>query len=63
MAPDNIPADPTKFKQWADAACVDWSAELQAQAYRAWWSLEGSPAYLAADREAFLAAHRQFTRG
>jgi|HubBroStandDraft_2_1064218.scaffolds.fasta_scaffold00003_19 hypothetical protein len=33
---DEIPTDRVKFKLWADAACVLWPADLQAQAYRAW---------------------------
>jgi hypothetical protein len=31
-----IPDSPAAFKEWADRACVDWPAELQAIAYRAW---------------------------
>jgi hypothetical protein len=60
ITPDKIPTDPAKFKQWADAACVDWPGELQVKAYRAWQWLEGRSFRSAEDQEAFLASYRRW---
>ncbi len=54
-----IPTDPTKFKQWADATCVDWPGELQAQAYRAWQWLDDRSFASAADHDAFIAGYKK----
>lgn len=36
VAPSEMPLEPDAFRAWADWACAEWSAQMQAEAFLAW---------------------------
>lgn len=55
-----FPKEPTKFKQWADTACVDWSGELTIKANAAWYAMTKNSAYSESDISEFERAYTDY---
>lgn len=56
----DFPREPAKFKQWADAACVDWPGELTIKATAAWYAMAKHSAYSEADTTEFSNAYANY---
>jgi len=54
-----IPQTADAFKDWVDRECDKWPAELQAMAYGAWRTMQGSTLWMAT-LDSFTVCYRQW---